>query len=158
MSIEDGNPHRLGKDANGLPIVLISAQDGISTQNYAPIVLENLKVAYSVTCRIQRVDGSLEQGKFTILQCTSQERILQTFFLHVIGTILVSFSKLPTEDEVSTAIRTFVELFRSLTKPPRESIQGLWAELYLIARSKKPSVLLDAWHITPEARFDFAFE
>jgi hypothetical protein len=38
---------------------------------------------------------------------------------------------------------------------PKKSIQGLWAELFMIARARNPHVMLNAWHATPEDRYDF---
>jgi Putative PD-(D/E)XK family member, (DUF4420) len=36
------------------------------------------------------------------------------------------------------------------------TVQGLWAELFVIQRARDPSVLLRCWHTAPEDRFDFA--
>jgi len=48
-----------------------------------------------------------------------------------------------------------VELFRLMSEPPRKSIQGLWAELFVIWRSVDISLLVQAWHRVPEDLFDF---
>ena len=51
-----------------------------------------------------------------------------------------------------------IELFRAMTTPSRKSVQGLWAELFLIAQSRQPTILVDAWHMLPEDRYDFAMD
>ncbi len=62
---------------------------------------------------------------------------------------------LPTRQEVNQAIETLIELFTALTSPPRKTTQGLWSELYLIARSLDPIIALESWHLTPAERYDF---
>jgi hypothetical protein len=37
-----------------------------------------------------------------------------------------------------------------------ETVQGLWAELLLIAYSSNPELLIDAWHEDPDDLYDFA--
>ena len=49
-----------------------------------------------------------------------------------------------------------IELFRAMSEPPRKSVQGLWAELFVISRSHHPSILIDAWHTMIEDQYDFA--
>jgi hypothetical protein len=41
-------------------------------------------------------------------------------------------------------------------QPPRKTVQGLWAELFLICQSRDPATLIRCWHGVPEDRFDFA--
>jgi hypothetical protein len=49
-----------------------------------------------------------------------------------------------------------VELFRAMEVPRGKTVQGFWAELLLMARSRRPEVLLRAWHSVPEDRYDFS--
>ena len=49
----------------------------------------------------------------------------------------------------------FIEIFRALTDAPTKTIQGLWAEVFLIENSSDPEVLLSFWHNSPEEKFDF---
>ena len=41
-------------------------------------------------------------------------------------------------------------------QPPRKTVLGLWAELFLICQSRDPATLIRCWHAGPEDRFDFA--
>ncbi|MCB9109276.1 MAG: PD-(D/E)XK motif protein [Anaerolineales bacterium] len=84
------------------------------------------------------------------------DSVLQTYFLHILSTIIVSLDNPPNSQDIIQAIKILVELFRALTRPPRKSIQGLWAELYLMARSNQSFALVKAWHIRPEDRYDFS--
>lgn len=38
-----------------------------------------------------------------------------------------------------------------------EVVQGLWAEMLLIAQSSDPELLIDAWHEDPDEIYDFSF-
>lgn len=42
-----------------------------------------------------------------------------------------------------------------MTELPRKSVQGLWAELFCIARSREPAIMLEAWHQLPDDLYDF---
>jgi hypothetical protein len=57
---------------------------------------------------------------------------------------------------VGRALESLIELFRMLTIPPKESVQGLWGELYLMAQANDPVRLAGAWHARPEELFDFS--
>lgn len=48
-----------------------------------------------------------------------------------------------------------MKLLSSLSDNPSKTLQGLWAELFLIEKSKSPDTLLNYWHNLPEERFDF---
>jgi hypothetical protein len=56
---------------------------------------------------------------------------------------------------VSQAISGLVDLFQSLTTPAKKSVQGLWAELFLIRYASNPSEVVRAWHSAPGEHIDF---
>ena len=150
--------HRLGKDAQGRPLLLISVLDVPSQRQPAPIVLEHLTVAYNQNCRVSHPNNTLEEGRFTVVRCTGEDAILQVYFLRVVSTILISLKNRPTHSDIAHAMNQLIELFRAMAKSSRKSIQGLWAELFLIAQSAQPAILINAWHTLPEDRYDFAME
>jgi hypothetical protein len=154
--IPDYEQHRLGKSMHGMPSLLISVRDPLAAERPAPIILEHLNVQYDIDCRISLPDGHIEADQFTIVSCTVLDKALHIYFLRVIGTIVVSLGPTPSRLDVARAIDTLVELFRTLTEKPRKSIQGLWAELFLIARTRETAKMVDAWHVTPEDRYDFS--
>ena len=151
-------PHRLGKDGQGRSLLLISIF-GIPIQRQpAPVILENLTVMYNQNCRVSRSDGTFEEERFTVVHCTSEDTTLQDYFLKVASTIIISLKDQPTQSDVAHAMNQLIELFRSMARPPRKSVRGLWAELFLIAQSRQPTILVDAWHSLPEDRYDFAMD
>jgi hypothetical protein len=151
-------PHRLGKDAQGRPLLLISILNVRSQNQRTPIVLEHLRVQYNLNCRVSRPDGTFEEGVFTVVHCTGEDVTLQNYFLKVMSTIVVSLGDRPTQSDVAHAINQLIELFRAMTKMPRKSVQGLWAELFLISQARQPAILVDAWHTVVEDRYDFAMD
>lgn len=48
-----------------------------------------------------------------------------------------------------------VEIFRTLSDTPTKTLQGLWAELFVMDNAKEPTTLLNYWHNLPEEKFDF---
>ena len=156
--IPDYQPHRLGKDALGRPLLLISIFNIRSQSQYTPVVLEHLRVQYNLNCRISRPDGTFEEGIFTVVRCTGEDVTLQDYFLRVMSTIVISLGDQPTQSDVAHAINQLIELFRAMAKVPRKSVQGLWAELFLISQARQPDILVDAWHTVVEDRYDFAMD
>ena len=156
--IPDYEPHRLGKDAQGRPLLLISIIDVRSQRQRNPLVLEHLTIMYNQNCRVSRSDGVPEDRRFTFVCCTSEDTTLQAYFLRVASAIIISLKDQPTQSDVAHAMSRLIELFRVMARPPRKDVQGLWAELFLIAQSHQPTILVNAWHTLPEDRYDFAME
>lgn len=148
--------HRVAKDARAAPAILISVADPPVEAPLAPIVLENLVVQHDVDCRITRPVGVVESGRFTVVRCTGADRELQSYFLRVAAALLQSIGDAPSRQSVSQAVSRLAELFHAMSKPPRKSVQGLWAELFLIARARDPITVTEAWHVSPEELYDFS--
>jgi hypothetical protein len=70
--------------------------------------------------------------------------------------MVVALGPTPTSAAVRRAISGLVDLFQALTAPAQKSIQGIWAELFLIRKSTDPRVVAAAWHRGAEEHFDFA--
>ncbi|MYG00338.1 PD-(D/E)XK motif protein [Candidatus Poribacteria bacterium] len=147
--------HRLGKDGLNRPILLIST---LNDRNYKqpPIVLEHLRVQYNLNCGVLNPNGTIEDGKFTIVRCTGEDTTLQFYFLNVASDVVLSLKDQPTQSEVENAVNRLIELFRAMEEVPLKSIQGLWAEMFLILQAGQPNLLVNAWHTLPEDRYDFA--
>ena len=148
--------HRIAKDASGAPSVLIKTADGTAVPRPTPILLEHLAVQHNVDCHIFRSDGTTEEGRFTMVRCVGADRDLHAHFLRVMAPVVAGLGAAPSRREVGRAISQLAELFQSSSQPSRKSVQGLWAELLLIANSRRPDVLVDAWHGDPEEVFDFS--
>lgn len=146
--------HRLAKDVNNYPCLLVATQDSARNRP-APIKLEHLQVLYDIDCRIIHND-ILEENRFTVICCTDKDPLMQEYFLRTSSTIVSVLGNTPTHAQVAKAVDNLVELFRVITELPRKSVQGLWAELFLISVTRKPRELLRAWHTFPEDKYDFS--
>ena len=151
-------PHRLGKDVLDRPLLLISILDVESQRQPDPIILEHITVMYNLNCRVSRSDGTFETGRFTVVRCTGENATLQDYFLKIASTIVASLKNQPTQSDVAHAMNQLIKLFRAMAKAPRKSVQGLWAELFLISQAGQPAILVDAWHTVVEDRYDFAMD
>src|SRR6266516_4528714 len=112
--------HRLAKDASDTPSLLISIADTSSNERPVPLKLEHLTVQYDMDCRISRFDGSIEEGRFTVVRCTDNDKALHTYFLRIIGAIVVSLGTTPSRRDVAYAIKNLIELFRAMAEKPRK--------------------------------------
>lgn len=146
--------HRLAKDVGGAPCLLLRQPAGATRP--APIRLQNLLVAYDVPCTITFPSGTKEQDSFTILKCSDADPRLFAHFLKIVSPVVVALGAMPTSAAVRRAISGLVELFQALTAPAKKSIQGIWAELFVIRKSSNPMGLTSAWHRLAHEHFDFA--
>jgi len=119
------------------------------------ITLEHISVLFAVSCRVTRNDGSVEDGLFTVVRCTGRDKLLHLYFLQTVRVLFELLPEFPTKEQIEKAIQTMIELFRTLSSPPRSSVQGLWAELLIIDNARYPETLIAAWHSTPFDRYDF---
>jgi hypothetical protein len=144
----------IGKSTAGYPALLIAVQPPPARDRPAPIVLEHVRVQYDVACSVYRPDGTEETSRFTLILCTDSDRLMQEYFLRTVSSVVLALNNAPSQGEVVQAINTLVELFRTLTQAPRKSVQGLWAELLVIAEAPDPAALIQYWHSLPEDRYD----
>lgn len=148
--------HRIAKDAAGNVAVLIALDPSQPVERGAPIVLEHLNVLHAANCRVSGVDGQADSGLFSVVTCTAHEHQLVRQFITLLSSLVLSLPAPPSSHEAATAIRQMIQLFRALKKPGTRSIQGLWAELYVINTAADPRALIGAWRMDPTEQFDFA--
>ncbi|MBM4161171.1 MAG: PD-(D/E)XK motif protein [Ignavibacteria bacterium] len=145
----------IAKDTNGRPAFLISSvQDG-SEPRIPPIALEHLRIDHGLACRLTESNGSVQEGLYSVIRCISGDAALQLYFVRTVTTIIESLPASPTQLELEKVINCVVELFRQMSLAPRKTIQGLWAELLLIARATEPCLLIGCWHENPDDLYDF---
>lgn len=148
--------HRIGADHKGNPALLIAVHEAPERVWMPPIELEHLSVQHDVICRVLQANGVLDERQVTVVSCVGADRMLRIYFLHVAATLIVSLGTLPTRSDVSRTVDRLAELFRAMREPARKSVQGLWAELFLISRVRDPNTVLAAWHTNPEDLYDFS--
>jgi len=147
--------HRIAKNAEGHAIVLIRSVDDASRLVALPVRTEHLHVMYSTEYRIQYASGTVGQEVFTAITCLNREPAFVRYFLNVVAGLLDSLGPNPATGDVVRVVRTVVELFRTLTIASKKAVQGVWAELFLIATSRDKAHAARSWHATPHDRYDF---
>jgi hypothetical protein len=119
-------------------------------------MLEHLTVQHDVICRVLRPAHGAEDAVFTVIRCAGGDASLGAYFLEIGEAVVRLLGPSPSRDAVMRVVQSLVELFRAMAQPPRKLAQGLWGELFLIARARSPETLLAAWHTSPEDRYDFS--
>jgi hypothetical protein len=145
---------RLAIDADNNPVLLF-----LVTPSDRRLVWKNYKLRYlvvesNVACRIVEGDGGAN-AIFTVITFTAGSRSLNEYFLRVSESLVVSLGAMPTPTEVSNGLNKIIEVFVALSEPPKKTVNGLWAEVFLIENSLYPNILLEYWHDDPGEKFDF---
>jgi len=148
--------HRIAKDGEGNPCLLLHVVGGTTYAVPPPIVLSHLAVQHDVLCRISRPPQAPEESSFTLLRCLGGNTALVALFLDVMELVVRTVGRAPSVDQVRHTVEELAELFQSLDRPTRKSVQGVWAELFLMAEAGGPGRLAAAWHRVPGEAFDFS--
>lgn len=145
---------RVAVNIEGNPVLLLSVANAVKGSALKNFRLKYLQLEQNVECKITENDRSSFQT-FTVVTFTSDDRNLQEYFLRISETLIKTLSDKPTQQQIVDSLNKFVEVFRSLSDTPTNTVHGLWTELFLIENSSNPKALLNYWHNLPEERFDF---
>ena len=144
--------HKLGITSDGCPIYFIKCDDKES--NFYPSYNLGVEVDFGVDCRI--TDGrNVISGKFTLVSLKKDSLNLLPYFLDVVMIILKSIPPNSKRLLVKSEIDNLTILFSNMQSEGTGDIQGSWAELLVIERSKNPDYLLSSWHESKTSLFDF---
>lgn len=147
-----GHPtHRIGKDESGRASLLISVSS--QQKSPSPLRLEHLVVRHDVPCRVTNGGGPNREENFTVITCVTPS--YAPYFLRVGSPVLEELGADPTSEDVVQVVNALANLFDSFSGSRSGSLRGIWAELLVIANSGNPRLLVDAWHSTPQDRYDF---
>lgn len=83
------------------------------------------------------------------------EWALQSSFIDIVVLMLQKIQPVPSRKTLSVEVEKLITIFSALVNPPVKKMQGLWGELLVIEQSKYPETLVNAWHSSPNAKFDF---
>lgn len=96
----------------------------------------------------------MEQS-LAVLKCTTDDLLLREYFLRSVSGIVAGLPDKPNETDIAGVVETLMELFRALQSPPRNSLEGVWCELFLIDQAVRIRQAAMAWHSDPRALHDF---
>ena len=151
LSLKD-LPHKLGKSSEGYPMFFICVNE--TTSQVKNITRELLSVEYNQLCRLSSEEGDIEKS-YAIIILRSPEWALQSSFIDIVVLMLQKIQPVPSRKTLSVEVEKLITIFSALVNPPVKKMQGLWGELLVIEQSKYPETLVNAWHSSPNAKFDF---
>jgi hypothetical protein len=147
--------HRLGKDAHGHVAILLALDPDRQDGPMSPVVLDNLTILHAVTCRVSDTTGSVESGLYTVVSCTSDDKVLIRHFVTLMSSLVHSLVERPSCQTAAAAMQQIIRLFRALRRPSSRSIQGLWGEIFVVRMAADARALVRAWREDPLEQFDF---
>jgi hypothetical protein len=141
----------VAKDATGAPAIIVRNVVG---DRLLPVVLRNAILLPHARVVIRRGESEVEVDA-AVYRCRTSTPILRDYFVVAVAGIVAAALRAGSVD-ASGVLRQLAELFHRLELPSTRSLQGFWGELFLIAESTNPTLMLEAWHADPYERFDFA--
>lgn len=152
LSIE-GMRHKVGKSVEGYPKVFVMTETTKSAiQN---INGELFSIEYNIQCSLVDENDEQTDAVYSIITLRSTDEYLIKIFFDVFIMMLMTLKDVPTDIELATVIEGLLSIFAALKRKPIHKIQGLWAELLVIERSKNPLIVANAWHNSPGSKYDF---
>lgn len=148
-----GLSHKLGRSSEGFPMFFLRTNNSATT--VPNLQREILSVEYNVPCALVDNNGNTQDDLFSIITLRSSEEVLQRYFIEIFAMMLRKIPAVPSRRELSIEVENLITIFSALTLPPKKEIQGLWAELLVIEQSTHPETLINAWHNSPDAKYDF---
>jgi len=143
--------HKIGISPEGFPVFFIECDDAMPSLD---INLEFISVLFYRTCKLYE-NNKYSENIYTIVSLKTGNIDFQRYFLDIVCVVLEQLPFNPSHKQLKTEIQKLIDLFSQFNRPPRKSIQGLWAELLIIEQAKSPEYLIQSWHSSPDDRFDF---
>ncbi len=145
---------RIAIDFEGNAVLLLSVTRRITDLSLKNFRLKYLQLEQNLECKIYEND-SIKYQTFTVVTFRCKDRNLQEYFLRISETLVKTIGHSPTQQQITDSLKKFVEVFKTLTDSPTNTVHGLWAELFLIECSSNPKALINYWHNIPGEKFDF---
>lgn len=152
--IPDFPNFRIGIDFEGNPVLLLSVAKRIKNLSLKNFRLKYLQLEQNLECKIYE-NESYKIQTLTALTFRCIDPNLQEYFLRISESLVKTIGQNPTQQEVVESMKKFIEVFKTLTESPTNTVNGLWAELFVIENAANPKILLNYWHNVPEEKFDF---
>lgn len=145
----------LAKAVDGGPVFLL--QDS-SPASYSPAIeLKHVSVHFHNTCRVTTASGDLI-NQFAVISCDASTPELHEVFVRCLS---VAIEQLPVDAhtvDLQCCVQVLLDLFQAFGRPGNREVTGLWAELFVIAKSKSPARAMRAWRSNQFDRFDFSWQ
>lgn len=144
----------LAKAGDGGPVFLLKDS---SSANYSPAIeLKHLSVQFHSTCRVTSGDSAVED-QFAVISCDAGVPELHEVFIRCLAAAVEQLPVNAGTLDLQRCLQSLLDLFRALGRPSNREVTGLWAELFVIAKSKSIAQALRAWRADQFERFDFSW-
>lgn len=150
-----GNNIFVGMSPDGYASILIMLPHE-NKEKYDSINLNGIKTEFGINCNYQLDSNDLKQEVFNIVTCTDSNITLQDFFFDFFGRFFVREQNISTK-QLKDEIDFIRELFAHQKIPSRETIMGLWSELFIIYSAEDTKIWVEKWPIQTRSTFDFEF-
>lgn len=143
----------LAKASDGGPVFLL--QDS-SPASYSPTIeLKHISVQFHSTCRVTNGGGAVAD-QFAVISCNAAVPELHEVFIRCLAATVEQLPAVASTSDLQRCVQSLLDLFRALGRPNSREVTGLWAELFVIAKSRNVAQALRAWHADQLERFDFS--
>lgn len=144
----------LSKTQDGCPVFLLHDSTPAS---YTPsIELKHLSAQFHNTCRVTTSIGTVED-QFAVVSCDATVAELYELFVRCFAALVEQLPVTAGTSQIRASIQELLDLFRTLSRPNAREITGLWAELFVVAKSANKLSALNAWRGSQFERFDFSW-
>ncbi len=144
----------LAKGDDGSPVFLLRDS---SPAIYSPAIeLKYVDVQFHSTCRVT-TNGAAVEDQFAVISCDAGAPELHEIFIRCLTAAAEQLPISATTPDLQRCLQSLLDLFRSLGRPSNREVTGLWAELFVIAKSKNIPQALRCWHADQFERFDFSW-
>lgn len=146
--------HKIGLSVEGAPIFFIKI-NGDYLVNQVDYNLELISIRFNCKCVLKLNSIHQFDDTYTIIELNSKNEIISEYFSNIILLLITRIGNNPSMSSFKDEIGIILELFVKLNSPSKRTIQGLWAELFLIKESSDPQYLINSWHNNTNDTFDF---
>lgn len=152
-SLPGSERYRVGRGADGAPRLLIEVGGAASDEFVRR--LRHIEYRPRELVSIEEPGSPARQGVHAVLACLDADEDLRAYFFRIAWLLIERLGAAPSPEDVDRNVATVLQLFRNLEHAGTSTIQGLWAELLLIARAPDVRTAAAAWHAKPREKFDF---
>ena len=152
--IDISKEHSIVKDENNRPKFLFRIENVSNEKQIEISSQDNFRFQYNVECEIKR-DNITTEELYTILECLSDNQEIQKMFLDVSNLIISKIGVTTSNNEIIEYIKLLKKLVEIRKNKSFRDVQGLWAELFVIAEYDNSENILKAWQSTGTERWDF---
>lgn len=155
-AIPNSETHRISKTFEGRPCVLLACNEH-SNSVVPALRLRHLHAEYNVLATVDDGHAGTAPQRFAAITLLLEDDLMVGAFLRFAALLANTVGANPNSTEVFHAVSQFASLLQALTRGPRKSTQGFWAEMFVIHASHQPDLWIDAWHNDPQEVYDFCF-